>query len=293
MTHAPRAPARGHALLGVLVALAVSGCAGSGEGLDANGRPVGETPSSPPPGRPVDFATLQSSIFTPLCTACHAGGAAPLGLRLEAGISFAMLVNVPSVQVPNLLRVAPGNADSSYLVHKIEGRAAVGERMPLGGPALSQTSIEAIRQWISQGAPPPSAPLTSTAPMTVIASAPIDAEEVLAEIDRLLIVFARAPDVSLLNSTTVTLHQLGGAAADAVAFDRQIPLSEIRVPVGAPMSAWIVPRAPLRAGEYVLRLRASGPAALADVAGNLLDGDGDGVAGGDYELGFTVQEPPP
>ena len=63
-----------------------------------------------------------------------------------------MLVNVPSLEVPSMLRVEPGNPDDSYLIQKIEGTAAVGGRMPLGGQALPPDTIAAIRQWITDGA---------------------------------------------------------------------------------------------------------------------------------------------
>ena len=43
---------------------------------------------------------------------CHIGANAPQGLRLDATNSYAMLVSVASSEVPSLLRVNPGNADS-------------------------------------------------------------------------------------------------------------------------------------------------------------------------------------
>jgi hypothetical protein len=72
------------------------GCAGNGDGLDENGRPVGEGP----PGDD-DFTTIQDTIFTPRCTVCHAGAQAPLGLRLDAGSSYAMLVDGRASRRPN------------------------------------------------------------------------------------------------------------------------------------------------------------------------------------------------
>jgi hypothetical protein len=66
--------------------------------------------------------------------------------------SFANLVGVASSQQPAVLRVATGDPDNSYLVQKIEGTAASGARMPLGGGALPQAVIDDIRQWISDGA---------------------------------------------------------------------------------------------------------------------------------------------
>lgn len=137
--------------IGVAVAV-IAGCGGgSGAGLDANGRPIGEGDD---PGGPMtaSFSSIQSHVFTPVCTACHAGGAAPQGLRLDASNSYAMLVGVASAEVPSLRRVAPGDAANSYLIHKLEGHSAVGARMPFGGPYLDANTIALIRQWIDNGA---------------------------------------------------------------------------------------------------------------------------------------------
>ena len=47
----------------------------------------------------------------------------------------------------------PGDPENSYLVHKIEGRAGItGTIMPPGGDPLTAEEIEAIRQWITDGA---------------------------------------------------------------------------------------------------------------------------------------------
>lgn len=139
--------------LGAMV-LAIAGCGGgSGEGLDANGRPLGEgdDPSGP---LTASFRSIQSHVFTPVCTGCHAGAAAPRGLRLDATNSYGLLVGVASSEVPSLKRVAPGDAANSYLVQKLEGHQAVGARMPLGGPYLDAQTINLIRQWIDNGARP-------------------------------------------------------------------------------------------------------------------------------------------
>lgn len=143
-----------HTLLSrALCLLALTACGGGGgEGLDANGRPIGEGSAASGP-MTASFASIQSHVFTPICSVCHAGGAAPQGLRLDAANSYAMLVNVASSEVPSLKRVRPGDAANSYLVQKIEGRAAVGARMPFGGPYLDAQTITLIRQWIDAGAP--------------------------------------------------------------------------------------------------------------------------------------------
>lgn len=138
-----------------LTALALTGCAGSGEGLDENGRPLQPGGASEAPLAPT-VESIQEHLFTPRCAVCHAGANAPLGLRLEdAQTSYDNLVDVRSVEVPSLFRVEPGNPDDSYLIHKLEGTQAVGDRMPRGRPPLAPEEIAAIRQWIADGAPPP------------------------------------------------------------------------------------------------------------------------------------------
>lgn len=115
------------------VALSVvllAACAGNGEGLDANGRPL--VPGGAPPPLSADFESIQENIFTPICSVCHAGASAPEGLRLDAENGYNLLVGVPSTEVRALLRVDPGDADNSYIIQKLEGHAAVGAQMPFG-----------------------------------------------------------------------------------------------------------------------------------------------------------------
>lgn len=102
--------------------------------------------------------SIQAKVFSPTCavSGCHtgpAGGALPAGMDLgSADASFTSLVGVASIQEPTRLRVAPADAGASYLVAKIEGTAATGGRMPLGGTALDAATIDAIRAWIDAGA---------------------------------------------------------------------------------------------------------------------------------------------
>jgi hypothetical protein len=97
---------------------------------------------------------IQAAVFTPDCATsnCHAGGNPAGGLNLEAGNSHAMLVGVPSSGNMAVNRVEPGQPDNSYLVQRIEG--TVTPRMPLGNAPLSTEAIDAIRQWILDGASP-------------------------------------------------------------------------------------------------------------------------------------------
>lgn len=103
----------------------------------------------------VTLAQLQANIFSPRCASCHTGvGTALPGVMnlTSAAASFAALVNVASINEPTFRRVLPGDANNSYIVHKLEGTQLVGARMPFGGPFLNQATIDQVRAWISAGA---------------------------------------------------------------------------------------------------------------------------------------------
>ncbi len=141
-------------LLISLLSCIIAGCtAGSGEDLNISGRPLSEGGNVP---LAATLASVQANVFNPSCTVCHSAANAPQGLRLDAANSFTNLVGVPSRQASSVLRVAPGNPDRSYLIRKLEGTASMGERMPLGGPPIPQSTINFVRQWITDGALPDS-----------------------------------------------------------------------------------------------------------------------------------------
>ena len=74
-------------------------------------------------------------------------------MDLSTGQTLASTVNVQSIENAGLFRIAPGDPDNSYLVWKIEGRPEIsGARMPRGRAPLPQAQIDAIRQWIADGA---------------------------------------------------------------------------------------------------------------------------------------------
>lgn len=253
--------------------LALAACsAGNGEGLDQNGQPIPTQPTVPS-----DFQQIQDTIFTPICTQCHIGAGAPQGLRLDAANSYAMIVSVPSNEVPALMRINPGNPDSSYLVQKIQGNAAQGVRMPANGPPyLSQAQIDLIRGWVAAGAPP-----ASVAPgnLTVSSSIPGSGEVAVAGTDRLTVVFAGDVDAALAASGTFELRD---------GFDQPVAIADVRVPDGRPRVVELTLARGLAAGSYQLAVRGQGPVALADTAGQVLDGDADGTPGGDFLMSFDV-----
>jgi hypothetical protein len=129
----------------LLPVLLLLGCAGDGSEL--GGMMNGEIEPT--------LASIQANVFTPICTECHfPGGPGPMPLTSE-DVSFQNLVNVQSIEIASLLRVQPGDAENSYLVHKIEGRGSInGTRMPPPPRAmLTVEEIDAIIEWIDMGAP--------------------------------------------------------------------------------------------------------------------------------------------
>lgn len=105
----------------------------------------------------VSFAgSIYPDIITASCS-CHIGGGSG-GLAMpDADTAYSNLVSVAASQNPDLNRVEPGSAASSYLINKLEGTqtdaGGSGQQMPLGG-SLDQGSIDAIAEWINSGANP-------------------------------------------------------------------------------------------------------------------------------------------
>jgi hypothetical protein len=264
----------------LLLVACAAGCAGNGEGLDQNGQPISGGGSSGPVT--ADFQSIQENVFTPICSKCHIGGGAPEGLQLDVGHSYNLLVGVPSVEQPALLRVKMGDPDNSYMVHKIEGLPGItGVQMPKGETPLPQATITAIRQWIANGAPnaPAAAAAAAAQAFAVQTTAPVDKAVLPTPVNRIVVTFTQDVDASLVNDTTVTLERMGGA--DLAGREAQA------VPVAAalarenPAVLLIAPRALLAAGVYRVTLRGTGGAALANMNAATL--------GADISFEFTVE----
>jgi hypothetical protein len=243
----------------LVLAAWLAACAGNGEGLDANGRPIGE---SDPGDEPLtaDFDSIQAHVFTPRCTSCHAGGAAPEGLRLDAGSSYDLLVGVPSVQQPSTLRVAPGDPDASHLIRKLEGTA--GTRMPLGGPYLDQATIDVIRQWITDGAQRSPAGVASAKPFALATAAPADGAVLTTAPATLVVAFTRELDRTRIDTSNVRLDRLV-VGATASGDDVTVP-TRVVVTDANPAAVQVRPLVPLTPGRYALRLDAT---QVADLGG--------------------------
>jgi hypothetical protein len=106
---------------------------------------------------PATLTQIQTSVFTPFCSACHNGASSflPGSMNLTStAATFAALVNVASTEQPDLMRVKLFDPANSYLIHKLEGASTIsGSRMPLGGPFLDQATIDQVKSWILSGAP--------------------------------------------------------------------------------------------------------------------------------------------
>jgi methionine-rich copper-binding protein CopC len=277
----------GYRFIVALLAAAAAGCAGNGNGLDANGSPItpgsgGSTPLT------ADFQSIQDNVFTPICTTCHIGAGAPQGLQLDADHSYALLVSVPSNEQPAVLRVAPGDPANSYIIRKLQGSAGIsGGQMPLNGPPyLPQATIDVIKQWITAGAQKSAAAMTIEASVkavqhfNVATTSPDNGSIVSMLLPQIVVAFNGDIDSTLLNNTTVTLARTDAlqsmeALQSMQAMAPPMPIATT-VPAGNPSAILITPRSPLTNGTYRVTLQGS----LANMNAQAL--------GTDYSFTFTV-----
>ena len=151
---------------------------GGGTDADAGGLDSGPPPDSGPPlctpmcpvdttvVGPLDFATEVEPIFLNNCSngACHTGAGLGGTKILTAGMICATTVGVVAAETTGttmMPRITAGDAEQSYLFHKVrgthncpppDGPDGSGGRMPYGAPCLSPTDLGTIRAWIDDGA---------------------------------------------------------------------------------------------------------------------------------------------
>jgi len=252
---------------------ALCGCAGNGNGLDSNGNPIGSGGGSGGAPLTADFQSIQDNVFTPICTKCHQGASAPEGLQLDATHSYAALVGIASTEQPAVLRVEAGDPDSSYIIRKLQGSPGIsGQQMPFGGPYLPQSTIDVIRQWITNGAQKTAAAqsleasIKSVQRFAVDSTSPDDGSIVSTTVPQVIVSFNGDIDPNLINNTTITLEAGPG---------QPVPVTAA-VPAGNPAAVIIKPQVPLGNGTY--RLTLHGP--LANMNAQAL--------GSDVSFTFTV-----
>ena len=234
-------------ILPLLLIASVTGCAGKGTDLDANGRPLSEGGGASGDALTADFASIQDHIFTPICTTCHAGAGAPQGLRLDSANSYNLLVGIPSTEVPSIQRVKAGDPDNSYIVQKLEGHAAVGARMPFGLPPLSTEQIAAIRQWITDGAQRPVAAAAASTAFKVATTVPAINDVLDVAPMQLVISFNHELDATQLNAQSVRLERRFDDDMNAT---YQPVVAIITLPTTTAMSLLLTPVQPLSDGHY-------------------------------------------
>ena len=251
--------------------------------------PVDESPVDATPAPPVvasAFREIQDTVFSPICAECHGAAFPSAGLRLDDGASFAALVGVASAEVPSLNRIQPEDPDNSYLIQKIEGTAAVGARMPLGGPPLPQTTIDLIRQWVTDGALPETPSLAANSARVVSAS--VQADQILNNMpETISIVWSDEVDQPSFDSAAVTLVGSGGDSTFNDGNEVPVEMSLTASSSGF-VTSFLTGLTNPNNDAYQLRISGSDDirALAADAAA--IDGDGDSIPGGDFVRNFTI-----
>ena len=127
----------------VLMQMVVAGCGNSHN-------------SAPPVADDVaTFTRVQNEVFLQTCATagCHDTITRQAALDLSSGQAYLQIVNIPSIQFPSLMRIAPNDPGNSYLFQKISSSSPdAGLRMPSGG-ILADSQINLVRDWILRGAP--------------------------------------------------------------------------------------------------------------------------------------------
>src|SRR5512136_3423094 len=106
---------------------------------------------------PLSYATDVEPMILKACADCHGGDNPKKGLDLSKGKGLEHLVGVKSQEVPEMVLIKAGDPASSYLWLKVTHTATQGKGMPrtlFGSKKLPQPSLDAIQNWIIQGANP-------------------------------------------------------------------------------------------------------------------------------------------
>ncbi|MFZ2651031.1 MAG: hypothetical protein WA210_13095 [Burkholderiaceae bacterium] len=156
-------------LSGLGLSLAAGCGGGSGQGLDEDGNllrpasevaaPVGAGTTTGSSGNPnATLAWVQANVFGGVCSQCHTGAGAPLGVNWSSQANTCDNVGRASAEKGTLKEIESGNAAASYVIWKVQGAGPGGEaivpgRMPLGNPPLAEDTIRNMRDWIADGTP--------------------------------------------------------------------------------------------------------------------------------------------
>ena len=108
-------------------------------------------------GESVSFEADLLPVLKARCAMCHMTGKEPGGMALTPDNAWPDLVSQDALGAAGWQRVAPGDPDASYLMHKLWGShrsvGGSGSRMPMHQPALPKSVQEQFASWILAGAP--------------------------------------------------------------------------------------------------------------------------------------------
>ena len=112
------------------------------------------------------YQQLHDAIFVPSCASgsCHSGAIAVADLSFDsAEVAYAHLLDavsvIPGPEGSGVPLVIPGDLSASLLYRKLAEETesleaeALGSRMPLAQPTLSEGALDAVAAWIQGGAP--------------------------------------------------------------------------------------------------------------------------------------------
>jgi hypothetical protein len=281
--------------------------AGTGEGLDDKGLPINESQqptnnespddSLPPvetPEPPIEetgiqanLASIQEHVFTPICSTCH-GGANPAAGQNLSSIEQAAdnLIGVNSSN-PLFKRVVAGDAEQSYLYLKITGNNQAGARMPLGQTSLPEESIEAIKQWINDGAVVPSTNASVAKVSQVsndIRSSSVSSSSLGAALTALnnkeVVVdfwFNQSMDLSTLTEQDILVTSKIGSQEHIFSFDEYTIDTK-----NDHLFTLTIHQLHRSISNIKIQLNNNNIATLTSSSGQMLDGNNDGIEGGVY-----------
>lgn len=105
------------------------------------------------------YETLFPATTDARCNFCHSMPASDisngnLSTGMDQASAYAALLGAVSTssRCGGKRMVTPFHPEDSLLLDKLMGKPTCGDRMPLGGMALSDTELEVVRSWIEAGA---------------------------------------------------------------------------------------------------------------------------------------------
>ena len=175
--------------------------------------------------------------------------------------------------------------------------------MPFGETPLPQATIDAIRQWVTNGALPAASSATATVnamqriqalasnagadAFSITQTSPMDEAVLDFPVNHIVVAFNHEVDATLINYTTLTVERVVNMASpeseDPSGNLIHLP-SYATLADGNPNAVVITPVAPLLPGTYRVTVRGTGGGAIADLNAQAL--------GSDYSFTFNVDVTP-